>query len=270
MHYSDRLAYSSPPTPISAPPLQSYQGGYSGRQGNSQHQSSRAIVPTPVATLPTQSARGRGQAARGRGQAVRGGGQAVRGGDQPARGRPKDVVQGGGAQPRCYAFPAIHEAESSDVVITGTVSVCSKDASILFDLGSTYSSVSSYLASYLIVPHDSLSALVYVSIPVGDAIVVDRVYRSCVVTIWSLEIRVDLLLLEIVDFDVILGMDWLSPYHAILYCHAKVVTLALQGLPRLEWRENLGNSGSRVISYVKGSAYGREGVSSFFGLCPRF
>ncbi|XP_075092142.1 uncharacterized protein LOC142172431 [Nicotiana tabacum] len=69
----------------------------------------------------------------------------------------------------------------------------------------------------------------------GDAIIIDRIYRSCVVTIGSLETRVDLLLLYMVDFDVILGMDWLSPYHAILDCHAKTVTLAFQG----------------VISYVK-------------------
>ncbi|XP_019244257.1 PREDICTED: uncharacterized protein LOC109224125, partial [Nicotiana attenuata] len=30
-------------------------------------------------------------------------------------------------------------------------------------------------------------------------------------------------LLDMVDFDVIMGMDWLSPYHAILDCHAKTV-----------------------------------------------
>ncbi|XP_070040612.1 uncharacterized protein [Nicotiana tomentosiformis] len=46
-------------------------------------------------------------------------------------------------------------------------------------------------------------------------------------------------------------MDWLSPYHAILDCHAKTVTLALLGLPRLELRGNLGHSASKVISYVK-------------------
>ncbi|XP_070031633.1 uncharacterized protein [Nicotiana tomentosiformis] len=149
IHYFDQLAYSAPPAPISAPPLQSYQGGYSGRQGqfqgqqsqqprlcytcgdprhiarfcpratgNSHHQSSRAMVPAPVAATPAQPARGRGQAARGRGQIVRGRGQAIRGGDQLARGRPRDVVQGGGVQPRCYAFPSRHEAESSDAVIT--------------------------------------------------------------------------------------------------------------------------------------------------------
>ncbi|XP_070040333.1 uncharacterized protein [Nicotiana tomentosiformis] len=170
MHYSDQLPYSAPPAPISAPPLQSFQGGYSGRHdqfhgqqsqqpmscytcgdprhisrffprtsGSSQHQSSRALVPVPVAAMPAQPARGRGQAARGRGQTVRGVGQAVRGGDQPARGHPRDVVQGGGAQPWCYVFLARPEAESCDTIITGSVSVFSRDASVLFDLESTYS-----------------------------------------------------------------------------------------------------------------------------------
>ncbi|XP_070057588.1 uncharacterized protein [Nicotiana tomentosiformis] len=163
------------------------------------------MVPAPVVAPPAQPARCRSQAVRGRGQTVRGGGQVVRGGDQPVRDRPMDVVQGGGAQPRCYAFPARPEAESSDIVITGTVSVYSTDASVLFDPGSTYSYLSSYFSSYLVVPRDSLSAPVYMSTPVGDAIVVDHVYRSCMVTIWSLETRVDLLLLDMGDFDVILG-----------------------------------------------------------------
>ncbi|XP_070002869.1 uncharacterized protein [Nicotiana sylvestris] len=61
----------------------------------------------------------------------------------------------------------------------------------------------------------------------GDSIVVDRVHHSCIVVIEGLGTRVDMLLLDMVDFDVILGMDWLSPYHVILDCHAKTVTLAL-------------------------------------------
>ncbi|XP_070034382.1 uncharacterized protein [Nicotiana tomentosiformis] len=185
------------------------------------------MVPTPVAAPHAQIARGRGQAARGRGQTVRGGGQAVRGEGPPARGHPRDMVQGGGPHSRCYAFPARPEAESSDAVITGTILVCSRYASVLFDPGPTYSYVSSYFASYLVVPHDSLSSLVYVSTPVMDAIFVDRLFHSCVVTIGSLETSVDILLLDMVDFDVILGMDWMSPYHTILDCHAKTLNLVL-------------------------------------------
>ncbi|XP_070044821.1 uncharacterized protein [Nicotiana tomentosiformis] len=87
----------------------------------------------------------------------------------------------------------------------------------------------------------------YLGRHVGDAIIVDRVYHSCVVTIGSLETGVDLLLLYMVDFDVILGMDCLSPYHAILDCQAKTMALALQGLPRLEWRGNLVHSANKVF-----------------------
>ncbi|XP_070004132.1 uncharacterized protein [Nicotiana sylvestris] len=85
----------------------------------------------------------------------------------------------------------------------------------------------------------------------GNSIVVDRVSRSCVVVIGGLETRMDLFLLDMVDFDVMLGMDWLSPYYAILDCHAKTVTLALPGMHRLEWRGTPGHSTRSVISYVK-------------------
>ena len=37
---------------------------------------------------------------------------------------------------------------------------------------------------------------------------------------------IDLVILEMVDFDVILGMTWLSPNFAIMDCNAKTVMLA--------------------------------------------
>ncbi|XP_070029161.1 uncharacterized protein [Nicotiana sylvestris] len=92
---------------------------------------------------------------------------------------------------------------------------------------------------------------------------VDRVYRLCIVVIEGLETSVDLLLLDMVEFDVILGMDWLSPYYAILYCHAKTVTLALPGLPRLEWKGTPGHSPSRVISYPKARRMVEKGYLAY-------
>lgn len=53
-------------------------------------------------------------------------------------------------------------------------------------MGSTYSYVSSYFASHLSMSRDFLDVPISVSIPVGDFIVVYRVYRSCVVTIMAL------------------------------------------------------------------------------------
>ncbi|XP_070057455.1 uncharacterized protein [Nicotiana tomentosiformis] len=192
---------------------------------------SRAMVPASVASPPTQPARVREQAARGGGQVIR-----------------------GGARP---------EEESSDAVITGIVPVCHRDASVLFDQGCTYSYVSSYFASCLVMPCNSLSAPIYVSMPVGDSIVLDRIYLSCVMSIGSHETSVDLLLLDMVDFDVILGMNWLSPYHAILDYHDNMVTLAMLRLPQLEWRGIPGHSTSKVISYMKAWHMGEKKCLSY-------
>ncbi|XP_070026702.1 uncharacterized protein [Nicotiana sylvestris] len=209
------------------------------------------MVPATGVSQPTQPARGGGRGTRGGFRGHRGGAQTSRGGDQLAADRPRDTTQGGRAQPRCYDLQSKPEAEASDAVITGTVLVCDRDTSVLFDPGSTYSYVSSYFAQCLVMPSDALGIHVYVSTPVGDSIMVDRVHRSCVIVIGGLETCVDLLLLDMVDFDIILGMDWLSPYHAILDCHAKTVTLALPDMPRLEWRGTPGYSTRIVISYVK-------------------
>ncbi|XP_070002356.1 uncharacterized protein [Nicotiana sylvestris] len=45
--------------------------------------------------------------------------------------------------------------------------------------------------------------------------------------------RVDHLLLSIIDFDVSLEMEWLSPCHVILDYHAKIDKLAITRLPRV-------------------------------------
>ncbi|XP_070049929.1 uncharacterized protein [Nicotiana tomentosiformis] len=179
-----------------------------------------------------------------------------RGGGHVGRGRPKGGVQEGGGHPggapaRFYAFPAKPDAVASDAVITSIISVCGKGALVLFDPGSTYSFVSSLFAHFLDIPREFLGTPVYVSTPVGDSAIVDRIYRSCVVIFCGYETRADLLLLDMTEFEVILGMDWLSPYHVILDFHAKTVTLAMSELPRLECKGLSISASSQVISFMK-------------------
>ncbi|XP_070019806.1 uncharacterized protein [Nicotiana sylvestris] len=91
----------------------------------------------------------------------------------------------------------------------------------------------------------------------------DHVYRLCVVTIGGLDMRLDFLRLSMVDFDLILGMDWLSSCHAILDCHAKTVTLAMPSLPRIKWRGSLDYAPSRVISYLKAQWMVGKGILAY-------
>ncbi|XP_070004887.1 uncharacterized protein [Nicotiana sylvestris] len=82
-------------------------------------------------------------------------------------------------------------------------------------------------------------------------------------TIRGLETRVDPLLLSMVDFDVILGMDWLSPCHTVLDCHAKTMTLVMPGLTQIEWRGSLDYVPSKVISYLKTQRMVGKGCLSY-------
>ncbi|XP_070054880.1 uncharacterized protein [Nicotiana tomentosiformis] len=201
----------------------------------------------------------------------KGGGQTgrvlPRGGGQVGGGQPTTVLTGGGqpvgAPARFYAFLARPVVVASNAVIIGLISVCGRDASLLFDPGSTYSYVSSLFSHFLDIPHESLGTPVYVSTLVGDSVAVDRIYWSCVVTFYSYKTRADLLLPDMTDFEVILGMDWLSPYHAILDFHAKTITLVMPKLPRLEWKGSSVSTPSWITSFMKARHMVQKGYLAY-------
>ena len=79
-----------------------------------------------------------------------------------------------------------------------------------------------------------------VSLLAGDPLVSDRVIRDNRILIGGQEFPADLVALDMRDFDVVLGMDWLSRHRATLDCYKKEVKLhrprkfevKFRGLPR--------------------------------------
>ena len=59
--------------------------------------------------------------------------------------------------------------------------------------------------------------------PVGDNLLEKSVYCSCDVYIEGKVLLTNLVVIDVVDFDVILGLDWLSFHLATLKCYNKVV-----------------------------------------------
>ena len=58
----------------------------------------------------------------------------------------------------------------------------------------------------------------------GNMVETNIVYVDVGVSLSEYEIEVDLIPLELHDFDIILGMNWLSKYKALIDCYAKTVT----------------------------------------------
>lgn len=48
------------------------------------------------------------------------------------------------------------------------------------------------------------------------------------------EALVYLTVFDMLDFDVILGMDWLAPYHVFLYFYTKMVNLASPSVQKID------------------------------------
>lgn len=54
-----------------------------------------------------------------------------------------------------------------------------------------------------------------------------------------------------VDYDVILGMDYLSPYHSSLDFFANIFTLVMPDIPLVVWKGSFSHMPTNIISYIK-------------------
>ena len=51
----------------------------------------------------------------------------------------------------------------------------------------------------------------------------DMVLKTCFITVEDKELSVDLIVLDMDEYEVILGRDWLSKYHIKIDCRKKIV-----------------------------------------------
>ena len=63
-------------------------------------------------------------------------------------------------------------------------------------------------------PLVSLETPITVQTPLAEQLQCDSVFRGCVLTVGTVQLEVDLIPLDLRDFDVIVGMDFLSRYRA--------------------------------------------------------
>ena len=63
--------------------------------------------------------------------------------------------------------------------------------------------------------------------PAGGITTVNTVIRACPVALPSVTVYADLIVINLREFDIILGMDWLSKNHAIVNCQTKEVVMEI-------------------------------------------
>ena len=83
-------------------------------------------------------------------------------------------------------------------------------ARILFDFGASHSFIATSCVRELGLEVEALEKMLYVSSPLGTRVSVDLICRGCELEISEILLTVDLRVMDMSEFDVILGMDWLT------------------------------------------------------------
>ena len=144
-------------------------------------------------------------------------------------------------------------------MVTSIIYILDHGAYTLVDPGATHSFASKpFLDRFQIETHP-LKGRMRVSLPVGDLLVSDRVVRDSRVLIGGQEFPADLVDLDMRDFDVVLGMDWLSRHRATLDCYKKEVKLHKPGKLEVKFRGIRRELSSSMISALAAQRMLRKG-----------
>ncbi|GKF21734.1 putative reverse transcriptase domain-containing protein, partial [Tanacetum coccineum] len=108
-------------------------------------------------------------------------------------------------------------------VITGTFLLNNRYASILFDTGADRSFISTTFSSLIDIAPTPLENSYDVELADGKIVRIDTIIRGFTLNFLNHPFNIDLMPVELGSFDVIISMDWLRKYHAMIVCDEKLV-----------------------------------------------
>ncbi|GJZ12310.1 putative reverse transcriptase domain-containing protein [Tanacetum coccineum] len=163
------------------------------------------------------------------------------------------AIGGGGANP-------------DSNVITGTFLLNNCYASMLFDSGADRSFVSSTFSALLDVAPSTLDTSYAIELADKRISKTNIVLRGCTLGLLGHPVDIHLMPVELGSFDVIIGMDWLAKYHALIVCDEKIVRIPY-GDEVLIIRDDNCDGGSKskmnIISCTRTQKYMQKGCQVY-------
>ncbi|GJS69839.1 reverse transcriptase domain-containing protein [Tanacetum coccineum] len=138
---------------------------------------------------------------------------------------PKKVKQEevGEARGRAYA---IKDAESQGSnVVTSTLLLNNRYASVLFDLGSDRSFMDTRFSSMLDINPVKIDTSYEVELADGRVVSMNIVLKGCTLNLVNHLFEIDLMSIKLGTFDIIISMDWLVKHDPVIICGEKVVRI---------------------------------------------
>ncbi|GKE40526.1 putative reverse transcriptase domain-containing protein [Tanacetum coccineum] len=115
------------------------------------------------------------------------------------------------------------QAANSSGTVSGTLFLNGRAVFVLFDTGATHSVVSVSFAKHLSIFPTQLNYTLSISTPMKSLVIIDHEYQSCPLHFDDKIRFANLLSLEMSDFNISLGMNWLTVHRAPVVCHTNRV-----------------------------------------------
>ncbi|GJU48193.1 reverse transcriptase domain-containing protein [Tanacetum coccineum] len=132
------------------------------------------------------------------------------------------------AQGRAYMLRD-KNAHQDPNVVTGIFLLNQHLARVLFDSGADKSFVSISLASMLNIPPITIDTFYNIEMADRNLVSTNTVIQGATLTLLNQPFEIDLMPIKLGSFDVVIGMEWLSKYHARIICDEKVIRISING-----------------------------------------
>nr|GEZ74460.1 reverse transcriptase domain-containing protein [Tanacetum cinerariifolium] len=149
-------------------------------------------------------------------------------------------------------------------IVTGTFLLNNCYASMLFDSGADRSFVLTTFSALLDVAPSTLDTSYAVELAGGRVLETNIVLRGCSLGLLGHPFNIDLMPVEVGSFDVIIGMEWLAKYHALIVCDKKAVRIPYGDEMLIIRGDNCdGGSKLNIISCTKTHKYIQKGCQVY-------
>ncbi|GJZ83089.1 putative reverse transcriptase domain-containing protein [Tanacetum coccineum] len=135
-------------------------------------------------------------------------------------------------------------------------------ARVLFDSRVDKSFISISLASMLNIPPITIDTFYDIEMANRNLVSTNTVIKGATLTSLNQPFEIDLILIKLSSFDIVIGMDWLSKYHAKILCNEKVVHIPIDG-ETLIIQGDQSKTRLNLISCIKTKRYISRGCQVF-------
>ncbi|GJS01963.1 putative reverse transcriptase domain-containing protein [Tanacetum coccineum] len=163
---------------------------------------------------------------------------------------------------RVYATTRDQAAKTSGT-ITGILYIDDRTVFVLFDTGATHSIISTTFAKKLNMTPTPLIERVIISTPMKNHMLIDHEYVNCPLRFDDRIRPANLLPIHMLDFDVILGMDWLASHRATIDCYARTVIFGNVRQPEFVYHGSSPLKSVKLISAMKARTLISHGCQGF-------